>query len=347
MKFLWRFLHLAAGVGAAFSSILLSGHGASSQAARTIQVIVAVSAGGPGDIMTHLFAEQISQAFSRTHGPTIEFEPRMAADGTIGAEYVSHAAPDGNTLLMTTNSFVINPYLRAVRYDPLTGFEPVCYLVSSPEVVVVNNTSPYRTLGDLLNAARTTPGELTMASFGPAGSSHIAVEMLKLAANVNMHYIPFPSQVSAVNSLLGDHVTSAIISYKGETDHLATGMLRALATASRTRIAPLPNVPTVADPAIRTTSSEVRLWLFAPAKTPKEKITEVAGLFTAAMQTPDVKSKLVAQELYPVGMCGADFAAFVRKRYDQSAGSFARRTSSSHRKVGLTNMPRWSEAKPR
>jgi len=311
-----QFLHLAAGVAAAFSSILFSGHGASSQAARTIQVVVAAPAGGAGDIMTHLFAEQMSEAFSRAHGPMIVFEPRTAADGTIGAEYVSQAAPDGNTLLMTTNSFVINPYLREVRYDPITSFEPVCYLVSSPEVVVVNSTSRYRTLADLLNAARPKPGELTMGSSGPGGSSHIAVEMLKLAANVNMHYIPFPSQVSAVNSLLGDHVTSAIISNKGEADHLKAGTLRALATTSRTRIKLLPDVPTVAESGYKDYEAEVRLWLFAPAKTPKETVSEVAGWFTAAMQAPEVKSKLVAQELYPVGMCGADFAAFVRKQYN-------------------------------
>jgi tripartite-type tricarboxylate transporter receptor subunit TctC len=312
----YRFLHLAAGVTAALSGIFLSGHGASSQAARTIKVVVAVPAGGPGDTTTSQFAELMSQAFSRMHDPMIVFEPRMAADGTLGAEYVSQAAPDGNTLLMTTNAIVINPYLRAVRYDPLTSFEPVCYLVSSPEILVVNGASPYRTLADLLNAARAKPGELTMASFGPAGSSHIAVEMLKLAANVNMHYVPFPSQVSAVNALLGEHVTSAITSYKGQAEHLKGGMLRALATASPTRIEPLPDVPTVAESGYKDYEAEVRIWLFAPANTPKATVSEVAGWFTAAMQAPDVKSKLAAQELYPVGMCGADFAAFVRKQYN-------------------------------
>ena len=313
--FHWRFLHLAASVAAAFSGIFFSGQGASSQTARTIKVIVAVPAAGPGDIMTQIFAEPMSQAFSRAHRPTIVFEPRMAADGTIGTEYVSQAAPDGNTLLMTTNSFVINPYLRAVRYDPLTSFEPVCHLLSSPEVVVVNSASHYRTLADLLNAARTKPGELTMASFGPAGSSHIAVEMLKLAANVNMHYVPFPSQISAVNALLGEHVTSTITSYKGAAEQLKAGTLRALATASRTRIESLPDVPTIAESGYQDYETEVRLWLFAPARTPKEMVSELADWFTAAMQEPEVKSKLVAQQLYPVGMCGAEFAAFVRKRY--------------------------------
>jgi tripartite-type tricarboxylate transporter receptor subunit TctC len=110
----------------------------------------------------------------------IEIATRTLADGTMGAEEVLHAAPDGNTVLMTSNVFIINPYVRTVHYDPVTSFEPVCYLARLPEVVVVSGASPYRTLADLLSAARTSPADVTMASFGPSGSSHIAVEMLKL-----------------------------------------------------------------------------------------------------------------------------------------------------------------------
>ena len=316
-RFHRRFLHLAAGVATAFSCFFFSGHGASSQSAKTIRIVVAVPAGGAGEILTHLFTEQMRQAFSLTHGPAIVFEPRMAADGTIGAEYVSQAEPDGNTLLMTTNAFIISPYLRAVRYDPLTSFEPVCYLVSSPEVVVVNGTSPYRTLADLLDAARARPGDLTMASFGPAGSSHIAVEMLKLSANVAMRYVPFPSQVSAVNSLLGGHVTSAIVSYRGQVDHLKDGTLRALATTSRTRIEALPGVPTIAESGYKDYEMDVRILLLAPAKTPKETVSEISRWFTVAMQVPEIKSKLVAQQVYPIGMCGADFSVYMRNRYNE------------------------------
>jgi tripartite-type tricarboxylate transporter receptor subunit TctC len=226
-----------------------------------------------------------------------------------------HAAPDGNIVLMTSNVFVINPYVRTVHYDPLSRFEPVCYLARLPEVVVVSSTSQYRTLADLLSAARTPPGDLTMASFGPTGSSHVAVEMLKLAANINMKYVPYPSQVAAVNALLGEHVTSAVITYVAVAEHLKDGKLRALATASRTRIEPLPDVPTVAESGYKDYEAEVRLWLFAPAKTPKEAVSQLAGWFTAAMQAPEVKTKLVARGLYPVGMCGADFGDYFPKQY--------------------------------
>jgi tripartite-type tricarboxylate transporter receptor subunit TctC len=309
------FLHLAAGVAAAFSSIFFSGHSAWSQAARTIKVVVAVPPASLAYTQATQFVEQISEAFSQVHGPIIEIATRTLADGTMGAEDVLRAAPDGNTVLMTSNVFIINPYVRPVHYDPLTSFEPVCYLARLPEVVVVSSRSHYRTLADLLSAARTSPGDLTMASFGPTGSSHIAVEMLKLAANIDMKYVPYPSQVVAVSALLGADVTSAVFTYVVVAEHLKDGKLRALATASRTRIEPLPDVPAVAESGYRDYEAEVRLWLFAPAKTPKEAVSQLAGWFTAAMQAPEAKAKLVARGLYPVGMCGADFGDYFRKQY--------------------------------
>jgi tripartite-type tricarboxylate transporter receptor subunit TctC len=308
----WLFLHLATGVAAA--SILFCGHGARSQTARTIKVVVAVPAASLAYTQANIFVEQISEAFNQAQGPMIEIAARTLADGTMGAEDVLHAAPDGNTVLMTSNVFIINPYVRTVHYDPLTSFEPVCYLARLPEVVVVSGKSRYRTLADLLSAARSS-ADVTMASFGPTGSSHIAVEMLKLAANVNMKYVPYPSQVAAVNALLGEDVTSAVITYVGVAEHLKDGKLRALATASRTRIEPLPDVPAVAESGYKDYEAEVRLWLFAPAKTPKETVSQLAGWFTAAMQAPEAKAKLVARGLYPVGMCGEDFGDYFRKQY--------------------------------
>jgi tripartite-type tricarboxylate transporter receptor subunit TctC len=312
----WRFLHVAAVVVAACASLFAFADGAWSQATRTIRIVVAVPAGGPADILAHLFADQMSQAFNRGRGPMLQIDTRLLADGTVGAENVSHAAPDGDTLLMTTNAFLINPHLRQVRYDPLTSFEPICYLVSSPEVVLVNGTSQYRTLRDLLNAARANPAELTMASFGPAGSAHIAIEMLKLAADVNIRYIPFPNQVLAINALASDRVMSVFVSYRAVREYLKDGRLRALATSSQTRIDALPDVPTIAESGYAGYEAAVRLWLLAPAATPKETVSQLAGLFTAAMNAPEVKSKLVAEQLDPVGMCGADSAAFLRKQYE-------------------------------
>ena len=203
-----------------------------------------------------------------------------------------------------------------MNYDLLTSFEPICDLVDAPTVIAVNGASPYRTLGDLLNAARARPGDLTMASFGPATAFQIAFEQLKRAANVNMTFLPYPGVAPAINALLGEHVTSVFASYSTASEQLKAGKLRALATAARARIEPLPDVPTVAETGYKDYELDYWLGILAPAKTPKEKMSQLAGWFTAALQAPEFKAKLAPLGLFPVGMCGAGFAALLRKQYD-------------------------------
>jgi tripartite-type tricarboxylate transporter receptor subunit TctC len=141
--------------------------------------------------------------------------------------------------------------------------------------------------------------------------------MLKHAAHVNMTYVPYPGGAPAVKALLGEHVTSVIATYAAVAEQLKAGNLRALAAATRTRIEPLPEVPTVAESGYADYELDEWLGALAPTKTPKEKVSQLAGWFSAALQAPEVKAKLVVQGLYPVGMCGADFGALVRKQYDE------------------------------
>jgi tripartite-type tricarboxylate transporter receptor subunit TctC len=133
-------------------------------AQRSIKVVVPFPPGGSADILARLLGEQVG----KTNGVTVVTENRPGGGASIAYEAVARAAPDANTLVINGNSLVINPHLRKVNYDPLTSFEPVCYLVSSPQVYVVNPDSPYRTLNDLIAAARAKPGEVTLASVGPA-----------------------------------------------------------------------------------------------------------------------------------------------------------------------------------
>jgi tripartite-type tricarboxylate transporter receptor subunit TctC len=215
------------------------------------------------------------------------------------------------------NSLVINPHLRKVNYDPLTSFEPVCYLVSSPQVYVVSPDSPYRTLNDLITAARAKPGEITLASVGPATTQHIGFEQLKHAAKINVTYVPYNGGAPAMNALLGGHVTAAFANYSEAVEHIKAGKLRVLASASRTRIEPLPDVPTVAEMGFKDYEVEVWFGILAPAKTAKDATAQLASWFTAAMQVPDVKPKLVNLGLYPVGLCNADFGTHIHKQFDE------------------------------
>jgi tripartite-type tricarboxylate transporter receptor subunit TctC len=265
------------------------------------------------DILARALTEQIVLA----QGRTMVVENRPGGGSAIGTEAAARAAPDGNTVLMLANSFVINPHLKKLNYDPLTSFEPICYLARTPNVFAVNTLSPHRTLGDLLSAARMKPGDLTLASVGPATTQHIAIEVFKRAANVSMTYVPFPGDAPAVNALLGEHVTAILATNTAVSGQVQAGKLRVVAVASRSRIESLPDLPTVAESGFRDYEADVWFGLVAPAKTPKDMVSQLAGWFSAAMRVPEVKAKLVTLGLLPVGTCGEDFAVHLRKQYDE------------------------------
>ena len=281
--------------------------------AGTIKIVVPLPPGGPLDVVSRLLAEQVARVERRT----IIVESRPGASHVIGTEAVSRATPDGNTLLVTANPFVINPHVRKLNYDPLNSFEPICELARAPLLILVNDSSPHRTLADLLNAARARPGEVTLAATGPVTLSRIAVAMLERAANVHMNFVSYPGAAPTVNALLGEQVMSGLTDYSSVAGHLRAGKLRALATMSRHRIEALPDVPGIAESGYGDSEAELWIGMVAPANTPKEAISRIAGWVTAAMRAPDINAKLAAQGLHPAGICGAEFGARLRKQYDE------------------------------
>jgi tripartite-type tricarboxylate transporter receptor subunit TctC len=307
------FLSVAAGAGALLSAVLLMGGSASSQASRTIKMVVPVPPGGGVDFVVRLLAEQIS----RTQGVAMVVESRPGAGGRIATEAVSRLAPDGTNLLATFPSLVIDPHVRQVNYDPLTSFEPICKLVEAPNVIVVNSASPYRTLAELMNAARSKPGDVTMASIGPASNQHIAIATQKRMSKIDLTYVPYPGSAPAVNAVLGEHVTSLFAAYANVGEQIAAGRMRALAAATAKRIEALPDVPTVAESGYSDFELDNWFGVVAPARTPKESVAQIAGWFVAAMQVPEVRTKLTNQGLHPSGICGANFAALLRKQDEE------------------------------
>jgi tripartite-type tricarboxylate transporter receptor subunit TctC len=308
----WR--RLLVGLLAISVALLVpAGHRASSQTTRPIKIIVPFPPGGNTDALARLLAGQVGRA----QGATMVIENRPGASTEIGMEAAARAISDGNTLLIIGATFLVRPHLRKLSYDPLTSFEPICDLTSTPEAIVVNSASPYRTIADLLDAARFKSGELTLAGIGPGTATEIAFERLKRAANVDMTFVPYPGNAPAVNALLGEHVTSVLADYTILAEQLKAGRLRALATLSPKRVEPFLDVPTLAESGFPNFQMEILNWLFAPANTPKEAISRLAGWFAAALQAPEVRPKLVKLGLYPVGMCGPDFAAHVRTQYEE------------------------------
>jgi tripartite-type tricarboxylate transporter receptor subunit TctC len=312
MKFSSQCSSGLAACAAAVIAVVATALGAQSQPAGTTKFIVPFPAGGSSDTLARLLADHIGRA--RGSAPIVENRP--GAGAIIGYEAASRAAPDGNTLLINAPSFVINPHLRKVNYEPLTQFEPICYLVRLPLVITVSSGSPYQTLADLLDVARKRPGELTLASGGTGTIQHIALEMLKRSAKVNITFVPYSGNPAAVNALLGGHVAAVISNYENIIDQVNAGKLRALATASATRIETLPQVPTVSEAGYKDYEADNWFGLMAPAKTPNKLVTQFAEWAKAAMQAPEVRAKLVNLALYPVGMCGAQFAVHLRNEHE-------------------------------
>jgi tripartite-type tricarboxylate transporter receptor subunit TctC len=276
-------------------------------------MIIPFPPGGSADVLARILANQVGTA----NGQTVIVENHPGAGASIAYELTARAAPDGNTIVVASNSVVINPILRKTNYDAVTSYEPVCNLVSSPLIFVVNSSSPYKTIGEFIAAAHAKPGTLTLAALGPATTQHIAVEQFKRATKSDMIFVTFPGGAPAVNALLGQHVDAAIVNYSEAVEQIKSGKLRAIATASAKRITPAPELPTVAESGYPGYESEVWLGLLAPAKTPAASIAQMAAWFSAAMKVPDVEAKLVAVGLYPAVICGKDFAAFIQTKNEE------------------------------
>ena len=251
----------------AMAMLALPSHTASAQSGRTIRLIVPVPPGASTDAVARLMAEQIGRA----QGVTIVVENRPGASGMIGTEAVSRAAPDGNTLLMTANTYLIDAQTRKANYHPVTAFDPICYLVQSPAVFVVNSASPYKTLKDLLNAARAKPGELTMAAVGPGSTFQMGFTTFTRAANVTMTYVPYTGSAPAATAVLGQHVTSAFAGYAVVSENIKADKLRALAVATMKRIEPLPEVPTFDESGFKNLEVDNWFGIVAPVHTRRRK----------------------------------------------------------------------------
>lgn len=286
------------------------------QTGKALRLVVPFPPGGSADVLTRL----VGQEAARITAQSLVVDNRPGGGTVIATDLVARAAPDGSTLLIMANSFVINAHVRtSLPYDPLTSFAPICLLVSSPQVIVVHASSPFRTIADYLAAARARPGELSIATVGPATTQHIAAELLKRMAQVDLIYVAYPGGAPAVNALLGTHVTSVLGNQSEVAEQITSGTLRALAVTSLQRLDALPDVPTVAESGYKDYQAAAWFGVVAPAGTPAGTIQHLSTAFKAALEVPDVKAKLISQGLYPAAACEGEFAVHIRRQYDDYA----------------------------
>ena len=295
----------AACIAAVLSALATSG--AWPQAA-TRKIIVPYTPGSGPDILARLMAEQIGAH----KGPSMVVENRPGGGTAIGTEAAARAEPDGNTVLMVANAFVVNAAMKRGNYDVAKNFEPVCNLAATPMVFVVQASSPYKTIQDLVAAAKDKPGQISFASGGPATSLHVAIEVLKRATHIDTNYVPYGGTAPAINVLMGGHVQAVAADYPTIVSQLKEGTLRPLVTTSAKRVPALPDVPTLTETGIVKYEAEIFYGVVAPAKTPAATLKELSDAFLAALKAPEMQPKLAQQGLFPVGTCGADFGNFLR-----------------------------------
>jgi tripartite-type tricarboxylate transporter receptor subunit TctC len=299
-------LAAAAAISTALS--LVPADGTWAQTARTVRIIVPYPPASGPDILSRLMSEQIG----KMQGATLVIENRPGGGTMIGTQAAARAAPDGSTVLLVANSFVINPALKPQGYDVTTSFEPVCQLASTPMVLVVQGTSPYKTLNDLIVAARAKPGGLSLGA-AQASSLQVSFEVIKRSASIAMTFVPFPGTAPAINTLMGGHVTAVFADYPTVVGHLQNGTLRALVTASAKRNPALPDVPTFAEAGVTPYDADIFYGIVAPTKTPPDALKQLSGWFGTALKAPEVQPRLAQQGLFPVGLCGASFGDFMRR----------------------------------
>jgi tripartite-type tricarboxylate transporter receptor subunit TctC len=280
--------------------------GAFAQSKGNLKIVVPYAPGSGPDILSRLMSDQIP----RDGGPNVIVENRPGGGTLIGTEAAAKAEPDGHTVLLVANSYVINPQLGRGSYDPVKSYEPICYLAGTPMVLVVQASSPYKTVKDLVDAVKAKPG-MAFASGGPGSSLHVAIEVLRLAAGITITYVPYGGTAPAINALLGGHVEAVWADYPTVVSQLKSGTLRGLVTTSAKRSNWLPDVPTLAETGMSKYTADIFYGYVAPPKTPTDAIKSLSDMFVKAMNAPETKSRLDQQGLIPVNMCGTAFSDYL------------------------------------
>ncbi|MFM2210117.1 MAG: hypothetical protein RIQ96_1760 [Pseudomonadota bacterium] len=280
---------------------------------RPLRIVVPFPPGGTGDVQARL----IGEFMSRELGQPVVVENKPGAGTIIGTQQVAQAAPDGHTLLLMANSFVINAKLRgaSLPYPGLKAFEPVACLTNSPQAIAVNSATPWRTFKEWMDAVKAKPDTVSYSAFGPATAQHIAAEILVRAAGLRMTYVPFPGGAPAVNAALAGHVQTVLANVNEIQAHAESGKLRMLAVTTPQRLAALPNVPTVSESGVPGYEAAAWFGLCVPAGTPKDVVARLSRAAANAVSDAEIGKRLVAAGLQPYVMDPARFAAHINEQF--------------------------------
>jgi len=284
---------------------------------RPIRFVVPYPAGGPLDTVARLLGQKVSESLKQP----IIVDNRLGACGNIGADFVAKSAPDGYTILMgAVATHAINPTLYShIPYDPVADFMPITQVASTPNVLVVNPSVPAKDVREFIAYAKANPGKLNFGSGSTGSAGHLAGELFKTMAGVDMAHVPYKGAGPAMQDLVAGQIQLMFDNLASSLGQIRAGKVRALAVTTAKRTSLAPELPTIAESGLP--GFDINTWfgVFAPAKTPQPVVDRLYTEFTRALAMPDVRQKMIDLGAEPVGNKPAEFAAYIRSEKDKYA----------------------------
>jgi tripartite-type tricarboxylate transporter receptor subunit TctC len=278
--------------------------------ARAVQVVVPYSPGTGADILARTLGPRLSESWKV---PVIT-DNRAGATGNIGAELVAKAQPDGYTLLCVATSFGTNPALNTrLPFDPVKSFAPVGILATSGMALLVPADLPAKTIREFIDLAKSQPGKLNYASPGNGGLQHLAMELFKQEAHIDIVHVPYKGAAGAIADLVGGQVQASVVAIQTAVPHVQSGRLRVLAVMGAERSVAFPNAPTLKESGFPDLVVETWYGMFAPAGTPAEIVTKLNTELNTLLLRPELREQFAKQGLNPVGGAPARLADLVKR----------------------------------
>ena len=275
---------------------------------KPIRLIVPFPAGGPNDIIARVIGQRMSELIKQP----VLIDNRGGQGGVLGTDAVAKAAPDGYTIAISSaGALAISPSMEKVAYDTRKDFQPITLVAKVPEMLVVATNVPAKDMSELIALAKAQPGKLNFASSGPGSLPHLAGELLKLTAKIDIVHVPYRGAAPAVNDLLGQQVQMVFLDLPVLLPQIKAGSLRAIAIGSPQRAATAMEVPTTAEVGMPDLKIENWYGMVAPAGTPAAIVATLNKIATEAMRDPAVKEKLASQGAELVGDTPEHFRSFI------------------------------------
>ena len=294
-------------VMSACAALLCAGAMAQTYPVKPVRIIVPYAPGGAVDIV----ARAVGQELTKRIGQTVLVENRTGAGGNVGSEAVAKAAPDGYTLLMASPANTINPSLYTkMPYDPMRDLVPIVLIGSVPTVLIANRSLPVQNVKQLVALAKSQPGALTYGSGGSGTTEHLAGEMFKSIARVDILHVPYKGGAQVITDLLGGQIALMFVNQLAALPHVTAGKLKALAVASAERSEALPQVATFAEAGYPELKVSVWWGVMGPAAMPKELVMQLNREIGAALSSGEMKERLKTLSARAIGGTPEEFARF-------------------------------------